>query len=391
MAGWAAPWGGLNWEARQKASVDGRVNHARSQVRALAAQAEEMSRYLASKAQVFEEADRQGASEVGQVGGLFRQWQSTQSWWHFPSHQVNAWWNLGGVFGGPSRINAVPLPVVGGAAVIGLASLGPLSGAFSTAQDFGESLWNWLHGYGWMANADLVAPGQGGAAYEPAKGGFGALLDRPSESTTKPQSETGTSPETAPQTHPAAMPESGAETAPVEESWWLDVPRRNQQGLKYGKQETAYGCVPTTTSMILSYWHAKDPANKTKSAQELLNINVQEREFKSTGMSPSKILDEVRDLEYGVVEEHPNADGEALKAAVAKGPVLAIVKLGLKATGANHAVVVTGISDDGRQVRINDPWDGQPYTYSWEAFSRSWGADFGKDAPKSNFVVIRPS
>jgi ABC-type bacteriocin/lantibiotic exporter with double-glycine peptidase domain len=80
-----------------------------------------------------------------------------------------------------------------------------------------------------------------------------------------------------------------------------------------------------------------------------------------------------------------------LREAVRKGPVLAIVKLGLMATGDNHAVVVTGISDDGQQVRINDPWDGQSHTYPWDQFSTSWGANFGKDAPKNSFVVIRPS
>ena len=56
--------GGLAWEARQKAGVDGQANHARSQARALAAQAEEMGRYLERKAQVFEDADRQSVTDL---------------------------------------------------------------------------------------------------------------------------------------------------------------------------------------------------------------------------------------------------------------------------------------------------------------------------------------
>jgi hypothetical protein len=60
--------GGLAWEARQKANVDGQANHARSQARALAAQADEMSRRLVAKAQAFEEADGQGVELLQVVG-----------------------------------------------------------------------------------------------------------------------------------------------------------------------------------------------------------------------------------------------------------------------------------------------------------------------------------
>jgi len=59
--------GGLSWEARQKAGVDGQANQARSQARALAAQAGEMARYLQRKAQAFEEADGQGVTELNNV------------------------------------------------------------------------------------------------------------------------------------------------------------------------------------------------------------------------------------------------------------------------------------------------------------------------------------
>jgi len=53
--------GGLNWEARQKVGVDAQVvAQAREQARTLASGAEEMAHYLVTKAQAFEEADRQG-------------------------------------------------------------------------------------------------------------------------------------------------------------------------------------------------------------------------------------------------------------------------------------------------------------------------------------------
>jgi len=150
--------GGLSWEARQKAGVDGQVSQARSQARVLAAQAEEMARYLQRKAQAFEEADGQGVGGVGQVFGAFTEWvQGTPSWWGFPSQQVNAWWNLGGVLGEQSPIRLLRLPAVAGIAVVGVASLSAMSGMLPAIQGFGEQVWNWLHGKGWKTDEELAA------------------------------------------------------------------------------------------------------------------------------------------------------------------------------------------------------------------------------------------
>lgn len=74
--------GGLDWETRQKVGVEGLVNDARRRANALAGQAEAFARYLAAKAQAFEEADRAGASAVGQVVGVFVAAQSQMAdWW----------------------------------------------------------------------------------------------------------------------------------------------------------------------------------------------------------------------------------------------------------------------------------------------------------------------
>jgi predicted double-glycine peptidase len=141
------------------------------------------------------------------------------------------------------------------------------------------------------------------------------------------------------------------------------------------------------------------------SAQRLLDINAKEGEFHSRGMSPSRILDEVRDLKGYDTQVSTNATRESLKKAVSQGPILAVVKskLGskplssdLSATGNNHSVVVTGLSDDGQKVRVNDPWTGKSTTYSWTDFIKAWGADFGKSKqggklPTKSFVSIRPS
>ncbi len=60
-------WSGLDWEVRQKAGIEGQVNGARARASSLASQAEAMARYLATKAQAFEEADAQSASDLDTV------------------------------------------------------------------------------------------------------------------------------------------------------------------------------------------------------------------------------------------------------------------------------------------------------------------------------------
>lgn len=156
----------------------------------------------------------------------------------------------------------------------------------------------------------------------------------------------------------------------AEHSWWHDVPTVSQQDLTYGGRETDYGCAPTAVSMVTEYWHQQDPDNQTSSAQELLDKNVEQGIFTGDGMSVTYIHDELSALGYEA-EDHSNANLETLKQEVAKGPVIAAVKLNMRTNGTNHSVVVTGISENN-EVRINDPWTGEARTYSWETFNASW-------------------
>jgi predicted double-glycine peptidase len=181
------------------------------------------------------------------------------------------------------------------------------------------------------------------------------------------------------------------------EQWWLDVTTQDQrnQGLNINGQTTEFGCTPTSTSMILDYWHNKDSANQTLSAQAIIDKHAEKAEFnENSGMSATNIVDDVKDLGYANSNPYTDSTPEKLKEAVLKGPVIAIVKLNLKSTGLNHAIVVTGISTDD-QVRINDPWTGESSTISWDDFSKSWGAEFGTDKngnkyPTNSYVEIRP-
>lgn len=192
------------------------------------------------------------------------------------------------------------------------------------------------------------------------------------------------------QEKPEATPSAQADlvTKQQKADWWRPVPEYSQHDLTYKGANTEYGCVPTSTSMILDYWHQQNQENLTVPAQDLLNINVDQGEFNKYGMSSSNIHNEVGNLGYDA-QDYTNSDLNELKTAVADGPVIAVVKLGMKADGTNHAVVVTGISNQN-EVRVNDPWTGKSQTYSWDQFSKSWGSYFGKDAPKNSFTTIRP-
>lgn len=175
----------------------------------------------------------------------------------------------------------------------------------------------------------------------------------------------------------------------VEPAWWHDVPPISQRGLVYHGRENDYGCVPSSVSMITEYWHQKNSDHETASAQELLNANAGQGEFNSTGMSITRMQDDLSTLGYEAVD-YADADLDTLKQKVTEGPVVAVVKLGISEKGEPHSVVVTGISENN-EVRVNDPWTGEARTYSWETFSRSWGSRFKGVSSRNHFTVIKPS
>jgi len=59
--------GGLEWEVRHRSNVEGQVQAARGQARALAERAEQMARFLAERATAFQQADAEGAQSLGAV------------------------------------------------------------------------------------------------------------------------------------------------------------------------------------------------------------------------------------------------------------------------------------------------------------------------------------
>lgn len=179
-----------------------------------------------------------------------------------------------------------------------------------------------------------------------------------------------------------------------EADWWIDVPIKSQIGLKYKDSSTGYGCVPTSASMVLEYWHQQDEKHVTLSPQDIVNINIEQHDFSAKGMSINKLGSELENIGYSFNTIYEGNSGdvsviEALKNAVKEGPVVANVRTGLSTTGYPHAVVVTGISADN-QVRINDPLTGKSSVYTWEEFDRSWGSDFGEGVATRIFSTIMP-
>ncbi|MGB9873024.1 MAG: C39 family peptidase [Anaerolineae bacterium] len=351
----------LDWEARQKAGVEGEVQAALRQARALAEQVEALARLLQDAARRFAEADRPGLSVSGAVLGA----SAPPPFWRLPEVR------LGGLPFLP--VPRVVLPAAG--AALGGLIASPL---LQVPSDWLERVWNWLHGYGWKTNAELTPSPQAstekGKLYKTIMQGF----ERVEKSR----------PVGAPPAQPAQEKTTPPSQAPA---YGHDVPLISQQGLEYNGQKTEYGCTAAATAMVLEYWHRRDPSRGSMSAQEILDANIRQGKFDPTGgLSAAEVHDEVLARGYSVVEDRTNATFEDLRRDVEQGPVIAIVKLGIGRTGPNHAVVVTGISEDGQRVRINDPWDGQSHEYPVETFMVSWGADFGQNAPRNNYMVIRP-
>ncbi|MBO9345841.1 MAG: hypothetical protein J7601_08985, partial [Chloroflexi bacterium] len=59
--------GALDWEARQKANVEGLVNAARGRARDLAGEASRLARFLTDRASAFRQADAQGVQSLEAV------------------------------------------------------------------------------------------------------------------------------------------------------------------------------------------------------------------------------------------------------------------------------------------------------------------------------------
>lgn len=380
-------WSGLDWQVKEQADLETHVLKARRLAQSLADEAERLVRYLNDRADAFEQADQMGLAGISaSVGGAMIAWlggiPTMPAGLPTSNGRFASWSRISQMMGVPIN-SGVRLPVSGGDALIGLATLSSLPILGSSIPSLVESVWNWLHGYGWHTNSELASSSNSHKATDVSS----TKLDKPTSDPTESRTTFGDllqqSPKTEESTPPASPPTPPEQ--PVTSA--VSVPNISQQGLQYNGENTQYGCTAASTSMVLEYWHARDPNVGTMSAQAIVDTNAKQGTFTSTGLSATDVHDEVSNLGYQTVEDRVNSDFSTLKQDVQQGPVIAVVKLGIQKSGYNHAVVVTNISDDGH-VTINDPWDGQTHTYTSEKFQASWGADYGD--MKNIYTVIRP-
>jgi len=170
---------------------------------------------------------------------------------------------------------------------------------------------------------------------------------------------------------------------PENATYWYDVPEY--------RQPDGRSCTPTSVSMVMGYWHQVDSKYDVASPKDLLNENIKEGVVSPAGMSLTNLDDEIKALNY---QSNTVVDGtrEELEAALAKGPVIALVKYSgkeLAPHGVNHAVVVSGMTEND-QVRVTDPMVGKSRLYTWAQFDAAWGANWGTNDTRY-FSSIRPA
>jgi uncharacterized protein YukE len=341
----------LDMEVRQRSDVDAQVQNARQQARALSQELAAMADYLNQKADTFIEADRQGSLTLGALP--------------IP----------------PVIQSTGTIPITGASYVVPVAMVLAAVPTANTLISSVPGIWGQVETWVRDRFSGFFQTSQPSVSISQPTGDFGALIDKSKEQI-KPSSgfgaliDKGLPKEPTPASEKNDQGKINVDNGDTVTQWWADVPTKSQANLRYKGVPTAYGCTPTSTSMILDYWHAKNPSYKTISPQELLSINEKQDQFNKTGMSIVDLKDDLNSLGYKSTV-YGNSDQQALKAAIERGPIIAVVRVNMADNGFPHAVVVTGISPTN-QVKINDPLTGKSQTFTWEQFGRSWGSDFGK-------------
>jgi uncharacterized protein YukE len=153
----------------------------------------------------------------------------------------------------------------------------------------------------------------------------------------------------------------------------------------------SYECAPTAAGMVLEYFHAQDPNLQTRTPQELIqglggHFNSQ------SGISASELVDGLKemDLGYQTIQWQASLDQQGLQTELKGGPVLAQVHLNWDPNSYPHMVTVTGMSEGGGTVYVNDPWTGRASEIAWSTFEKSWSFN-GRYKDSSHLIVkIRP-
>lgn len=166
------------------------------------------------------------------------------------------------------------------------------------------------------------------------------------------------------------------------ESPTLDVPKRYQ-----GKLGDGWGCAPACLGMAMDFFHSQDDQNPTYGTQQIIDHMNESGLFRykkdpqtaqrGQGTTASELAQAARDLGYENSQDFSGWTKDDLQKAIASGHVviagirMPVAGEGISGKGDGHAVVVTGISEDGSSVFVNDPKLG-PKKYSWDQFRTFW-------------------
>ncbi len=376
----------LDWEVRQQAALDDSLQQALRLSGDLAARAGELAAFLESAAARFEAADQQGVSLVNGLGqdtlALLSGVLGLPAWTGLRAAGLSAWERLSAALGA-SLPGVSPLPSSGGGAVAGVALLSSLPLLGSALRSLAECVWNWLRNNGWHTNAELASfPSY---RYETPtdipKGQLSRVILeglQKQSSASAQASDSGQVVQTlridspAPSSAPGQVVHTLKIDPPPQYDVYHPVPVRSQ-GTLYGNA----ACLPTSSSMVMDYYHAQNPAYPTALPQDLLNMLDPGDGIFSWGIIFDHLNDDLAELGYRVETHRGNLDD--LRHALQDGPVVVNLKVDLPSFPVrdirpgnqwDHAVVVKGLNADS--VVINDPWSGAEKVFPRADFERMW-------------------
>jgi hypothetical protein len=263
----------------------------------------------------------------------------------------------------------------------GVASIGALIGSLPVwLQDWMKSIFG--------ESDPVISPVVEEPVIEPPHVTFGDLLkEEATPSAQLPETSEPAAPATT-AAQPAAQPET-PDTSTTTDSYGYVVPVLSQ-GTLYGSA----ACFPTSVAMVTGYFHNQDANDPALAANDLIKSMDNGDGTYGVGIGLDKLNDEIDSMGYQSPEIKVNANIDDLKSALDTGPV--IVNTGVKVTSVdgvrgiggagntNHAMVVKGISADGTQVKVNDPWSGKEIDYSTDDFNKIWNKG------QNIIVSIRP-
>jgi WXG100 family type VII secretion target len=348
------------WDGHSRRQAESMLGRVRPEGAQLSQQLADLGHQLVRVADAFEQADGQSASAVDAIPRFML--EPSLGWRTNPALRLGSL--LAG--GGGAAIALITLRVTG--------THGQVS-FVDRLKGIPSAVARWL--------SPAVAAVAGWFGWQ------GSISKEPAESVAWEElHETKVEPERAPEEKPVTPSQPRAR-----ESTEATAATLPPQSLTPVLRQTAgsYECAPTAASMVLSYWHRLDSDNQVRTPNELIQ-GLDGRFSPKSGINADELVAGLKEMNLGyeTIERRALLDQQGLQAELKDGPVIAQVRLNLGASGYPHMVTVTGMSENGQTVYLNDPWTGKSSEVAWSAFEKSW-AFTGQYSQASHLIVkIRP-